>query len=72
MSNKSRVVHSQGRQIIYSVNKFMKAEQEGQSAISVKERVAQATGVGLSTVKRICKEAEANPEGFTLNYIIHV
>lgn len=69
MSNQNKVVHSQGRQIIYNVYNFMKKEKEqGNFTTAVTERVAKATGVGLSTVKRICKEAAGKPEGlyFTL------
>jgi transposase len=63
MSNRKKVVHSQGREIIYNVYNFMKEEVHGTPAIPfsrLQDRVAKATGVGLNTVKRIIKEAEQN------------
>ncbi|KAK4885545.1 hypothetical protein RN001_001816 [Aquatica leii] len=66
MALNKRVIHSQGREIIYNVYKFMLTEKEqGQLSIplnSLRERVATATGVGLNTVKRILKEASEKPE----------
>lgn len=70
MSNMHRVVHSQGREIIHNVYKFMKAEREGGRFVGAGrliEIVSQATGVGQTTIKRISKEGAANPEGFTGN-----
>lgn len=65
MSNKKKVVHSQGREIIYSVYKYMKNEKDQNKLTSLplnrlQERVSEATGV--STVKRIIKEADKKPE----------
>lgn len=65
MSNRKKTVHSQGREIIYSVYKFM-TEEKGAPVIplsNVQERVARATGVGLNTVKRVIAEAKRKPEG---------
>jgi transposase len=63
MSNAKRVVHAQGREIIYSVYKFMKIEKE-RGAVTIPlnrlhERVAKATGVGVRTVHRIINEGAA-------------
>ncbi|KAF5278777.1 hypothetical protein FQA39_LY18353 [Lamprigera yunnana] len=61
-----KVVHSQGREIIYNVYKFMQAEKAANQLTiplsSLQERVAAATGVGLSTVQRIVREASRKPE----------
>ncbi|KAF5276734.1 hypothetical protein FQA39_LY18556 [Lamprigera yunnana] len=60
MSNKN-VVHSQGREIIYNVFQFIKEQKESLKLTTLLyETVATATGVGISTVKRICKEAKRN------------
>jgi transposase len=65
MRNQKKVVHSQGREIIYNVHKFMKNEKDcGEVSIPLnrlQERVAEATGVGICTLRRIIKEAENKP-----------
>jgi transposase len=67
MSNQKKVVHSQGREITYNVYKFMKNEKDcGEVSIPLnrlQERVAEATGVGICTHRRIIKEAENKPVG---------
>ncbi|KAF5271219.1 hypothetical protein FQA39_LY08226 [Lamprigera yunnana] len=63
MSNKKKVVHSQGRKIIYNVFQFIKEQKEPLKLTTpLYEAVATATGVGISTVKRICKEAKRKPK----------
>ncbi|KAF5289753.1 hypothetical protein FQA39_LY03670 [Lamprigera yunnana] len=57
--NNRKVVHSQGRQIIYNVYQFMEKEKEEELTTplpQLQERVAEATGVSLSIVRRIIKE----------------
>jgi transposase len=67
MSNQKKVVHSQGREIIYNVYKFMKNEKDcGEVSIPLnrlQKRVAEATGVGICTLRRIIQEAENKPVG---------
>ncbi|KAK4885287.1 hypothetical protein RN001_001558 [Aquatica leii] len=63
--NNRKVVHSQGRQIVYNVYQCMKKKKEEGLTIplsQLRERVAEATGVSLSTVKRIIKEGKCTPE----------
>ncbi|KAF5300783.1 hypothetical protein FQA39_LY11028 [Lamprigera yunnana] len=56
----SKVIHSQGRELIFNVYKYMQEEKERQELTvplnNLQERVAAATGVSLSTLKRIVKE----------------
>jgi hypothetical protein len=61
--NKNKVVHSLRRKIIYNVYKFMRqeAERTPTSKTAVIQKVASATGVSISTVKRICKEGASDP-----------
>lgn len=59
----SKVLRSQSREIVYNVFKFMKEEAEHgikQKLTGVHTRVCAATGVSLSTLKRIIKEGETN------------
>jgi transposase len=66
MSNQKKVVHSQGREIIYNVYKFMKNEKDcGEVSIPLnrlQERVAEATGVGICTHRRIIKFTSPKPK----------
>jgi hypothetical protein len=55
----SKVLHSQSREIVANVYTFMKQEAEHGGAINlnrVQSRVSQATGVSVSSIKRILKE----------------
>ncbi|KAF5293109.1 hypothetical protein FQA39_LY13719 [Lamprigera yunnana] len=71
MSNAKRTIHSQAREIIYTVYTFMKEEKEAtQVTIPLSrliERVSQATGVGSASVKRIVKEGRIQPDGGNFN-----
>lgn len=57
----SKVIHSQTREVVYNVYKYFR-DVRGQRA-SVYKRVSTATGVSISTVKRIVKEAKSIEEG---------
>lgn len=55
----SKVIHSQSREIIANVYKFMKREAESGQPINVKQvqaRVAEATGVSIRSLQRILNE----------------
>ncbi|KAF2893672.1 hypothetical protein ILUMI_12502 [Ignelater luminosus] len=69
--NNSKMIHSQGRELIYGVYQFMKKEkEEGEPVIflsNLREKVAAGTGVSLSTVKRIIKKGKNKPEGATFS-----
>ncbi|KAG5876592.1 hypothetical protein JTB14_007080 [Gonioctena quinquepunctata] len=60
MSSSKKIIHSQGREMIYDVYKFMQSEKEQQALTiplsNLQERVAKACGVGINTVKRIIDE----------------
>lgn len=55
MSRSKKVIHSQGREIIYDVYKFMRTEKEQQALTillsNLQERVAKSCRVGTPTVK---------------------
>lgn len=58
-----KVLHSQTREAIFNVYKFMKEEADHgiqKKVTAVNERVCQATGTSLSSLKRIIKEGETN------------
>ncbi|KAF2891728.1 hypothetical protein ILUMI_14445 [Ignelater luminosus] len=69
--NNSKMIHSQGRELIYGVYQFMKKEkEEGEPVIflsNLREKVAAGTGVSLSTVKRIIKKGKNKPERATFS-----
>ncbi|KAG5886613.1 hypothetical protein JTB14_001037 [Gonioctena quinquepunctata] len=62
MSSSKKIIHSQGREMIYNVYKFMQSEKEQQALTiplsNLQERVAKACGVGINTVKRIINEGK--------------
>jgi signal recognition particle GTPase len=61
-----KVIHSQIREMVINVYSFMKKETESGKVINVNQiqnRVSEATGVSLSSLKRILKEYENNGEG---------
>lgn len=67
MSGSNKIIHSQARQIIYSVYQFMKIEKE-QDALkiplsSLQERVAKACNVSVASVKRIVSEGNRKSPG---------
>ena len=58
---KGKVVHSQSREIVANIYKFMLREARTGAPIklkSVQERIAEATGLSLSSVRRIKNELE--------------
>jgi signal recognition particle GTPase len=58
---KRKVIHSQSREMVINVYSFMKEEAESGKVINVNQiqnRVSEATGVSLSSLKRILKEYE--------------
>lgn len=59
---KGKVIHSQGREIIANVLKFMKEEAENKHPIipltNYKERLMRAVGISDVTYRSIAKEAE--------------
>lgn len=68
---KSKVIHSQAREIISNVYLFMKREAEAGSAINLKkigERVAEATGVSESSVRRIIRETKKIDSGASTSF----
>ncbi|KAG5860712.1 hypothetical protein JTB14_003321 [Gonioctena quinquepunctata] len=60
--HEQEIIHSQGREMIYNVYKFMQSEKEQQALTiplrNLQERVAKACGVGINSVKRIINEGE--------------
>lgn len=67
----SKALHSQTREVIYNVYKFMKREAcEGPILMKqVQLRVAEATGISRSSVQRILKKAKSYEEGSETTYI---
>ena len=62
-----KVLHSQSREIIFNVYSFMKKEAENgepSNLSRVQTRVAEATGVSVSSLKRILKEQKSG-KGFS-------
>jgi hypothetical protein len=60
-----KVIHSQSREIVWNIFSFMKKEAEAGEAKhlqQVQKRVAEATGVSVSSVKRILAEQRKNVE----------
>jgi len=58
-----KVIHSQSREVVIRVYSFMKKEADSGKTINVdriQTRVSEATGVSVSTLKRILKEHEHN------------
>jgi signal recognition particle GTPase len=56
-----KVIHSQSREMVIKVYSFMKKEFESGKVINVNQiqnRVSEATGASLSSLKRILKEYE--------------
>ena len=67
---KGKVVHSQAREIIANVMKFMKREADNGSPLvplsNFKARVLAATGIGETSYRKIQKEAQEIEEGTML------
>jgi signal recognition particle GTPase len=58
-----KVMHSQSREMVINVYSFMKKEDDSGKVININQiqnRVSEATGVSLSSLKRILKEYEYN------------
>lgn len=58
-----KILHSQSREIVRNVFMFMKEEAEKKTFTDlnrVQERVQKATGVSISSIKRIIKESAGN------------
>lgn len=63
-----KVIHSQTREVIANVYRFMKREAEANAPINLKkvqERVVQATGVSESSLRRILREEKQCTEAST-------
>ena len=68
---KGKVLHSQTREVVANVYKFMRREVEEGAPIkfkAVQERVAEATGVSLSSVRRIKSELDALQSGESVSF----
>jgi signal recognition particle GTPase len=58
-----KVIHSQSREMVINVFSFMKKEADSGKVININKiqnRVSEATGVSLSSLKHILKEYEHN------------
>ena len=58
-----KLVHSQAREIIYNVYKFMKNEKESADLVNInrlQERVAAAIDVSRASLNRIIQEGSSN------------
>lgn len=68
---KGKVVHSQSREIVANIYKFMLREARTGAPIklkSVQERVVEATGLSLSSVRRIKNELEDIESGNSVSF----
>ena len=53
----SKVFHSQSREIVHNVYRYFKQEYSVESNYVIQQRASKATGVSVSSIKRLLKES---------------